>query len=77
MFIQTLDSLQLAGRYIGNFGNFFSGFSKSPTRASIVLKLNECNLYFKTLKYCILSEVCMIKTAPHNTVSPQTVRCDV
>ena len=78
MFIQTLDSLQLAGRYIGDFGNFFSGFSKSPRVLQlIVLKLNECNLYFKTLKYCILSELCMIKTAPHNTVSPQTVRCDV
>ena len=23
------------------------------------------------VKYCILSEVCMIKTAPHSTVSPQ------
>ena len=25
----------------------------------------------KIVKYCILSEVCMIKTAPHGTVSPQ------
>ena len=30
MFIQTLHSLQLAGRYIGDFGNFYSGFAKSP-----------------------------------------------
>ena len=30
MFIQTLHSLQLAGRYIGDFGNFFSGFAKRP-----------------------------------------------
>ena len=33
--------------------------------------LNECNLSWKIVKYCILSEVCMIKTAPHITVSPQ------
>ena len=33
--------------------------------------LNECNLYCKIVKYCILSEVCMIKTAPHGTISPQ------
>ena len=33
--------------------------------------LNECNLYCKIVKYCILSEVCMIKTAPHSTVSSQ------
>ena len=31
---------------------------------------NECNLYCKIVKYCILSEVCMIKTASHSTVSP-------
>ena len=77
MFIQTLHSLQLAGRYIGDFGNFFSGFAKSPRVLRSSWILNECNLYFKTVKYCILSEVCMIKTAPHSTVSPQTVRCDV
>ena len=33
--------------------------------------LNECTLYCKIVKYCILSEVCMIKTVPHSTVSPQ------
>ena len=32
---------------------------------------NECNLHCKIVKYCILSEVCMIKTASHSTVSPQ------
>ena len=77
MFIQTLHSLQLAGRYIGDFGNFYSGFAKSPRVLRSFWILNECNLYFKTVKYCILSEVCMIKTARHSTVSPQTVRCDV
>ena len=33
--------------------------------------LNECNLSWKIVKYCILYEVCMIKTAPHSTLSPQ------
>ena len=68
MFIQTLHSLQLAGRYIGDFGNFFSGFAKSPRvlRSSWIPVLNECNVYFKIVKYCILPEVCMIKTAPHS-----------
>ena len=28
-------------------------------------------LYLQIVKYCILSEVCMIKTVPHSTVSPQ------
>ena len=32
---------------------------------------NECNLSWKIVKYCILYEVCMIKTAPHSTLSPQ------
>ena len=71
MFIQTLHSLQLAGRYIGDFRNFFSGFAKSPRVLRSSWILNECNLYCKIVKYCILSEVCMIKTAPHGTVSPQ------
>ena len=35
--------------------------------------LNECNyLSWKIVKYCILYEVCMIKTAPHSTLSPKT-----
>ena len=33
--------------------------------------LNECNLYCKIEKYCILFEACMIKSVPHSTVSPQ------
>ena len=32
--------------------------------------LNECNLSWKIAKYCILSEVCMIKTTPQSTFSP-------
>ena len=66
----TLHSSQPAGR-IGYFGIFFSGFTKKPTRVSIVLNIEWVNLYFKIMKYCILAEVCMIKTAPHSTVSPQ------
>ena len=48
---------------------FFNGLRLNRTRASIVL---NSNLYRNIVKYCILlSEVCMIKTVPHNTVSPQ------
>ena len=48
---------------------FFNGLRLKPTRASIVL---NSNLYRNIVKYCILlSEVCMIKTVPHSTVSPQ------
>ena len=71
IFIQTLHSLQLAGLYIGDFGNFFSGFAKSSRMLRSSWILNESNLYFKTVKYYILSEVCRIKTAPHSTLSPQ------
>ena len=48
-----------------------NGFAKSPCVLRSSWILNECNLYCKIVKYCILSEVCMIKTAPHGTVSPQ------
>ena len=41
--------------------------AKSPLVLRSSWILNECNLYCKIVKYCILSEVCMIKTAPHNT----------
>ena len=44
LFIQTLHSLQLAGRYIGDFGNFFSGFAKSPRVLRSSWILNECNI---------------------------------
>ena len=70
LFIQTLNSSQLAGR-IGDFGFFFYGFDKSPRLFRSSWLLNECNFYFKIDKYYILSEVCMMKTAPHGTVSPQ------
>ena len=33
--------------------------------------LNECNLSRIIVRFCILSEVCMINTEPHSTVSPQ------
>ena len=46
-------------------------YAKSPLLLRYFWILNECNLYSKIVKYCILSEVCMIKTAPHSTVLPQ------
>ena len=69
MFIQTLHSSQPASR-IGDFGNFFSRFAKSPRVFRSSWILNEGNFYFKIVKYYILSEVCMIKTAPHSNVAP-------
>ena len=59
-----------AGR-IDDFGNFLNGFAKSPRVLRWFWILNECNFSWKIVKYCILSEICMIKTAPHITVSPQ------
>ena len=59
-----------AGR-IGDFENFFNDFAKSPRVLPSSRIFNEWNLYCKIVKYCILSEVCMIKTAPQSTVSPQ------
>ena len=56
---------------IGDFGNFFNGFSKSPPVVRSSWILNECHLCCKIVKYCILSEVCLIKTVPHSTVSSQ------
>ena len=63
--------LEPAGR-IGDFGNFLNGFAKSPRVLRWSRILNECNLSRKMVKYCILYKVCMIKTAPHSTLSPQT-----
>ena len=65
-----LQKWEPAGR-IGDFGNYFNGLAKSPGVLRSSWILNECNLYCKIVKYCILSEVCMIKTVPHSTVSPQ------
>ena len=44
---------------------------KSPRLLPWSWILNEFNLSWKIVKYCILYEVCMIKTAPHSTLSPQ------
>ena len=48
-----------------------NGFAKSLRVLRSSRILNECNLYCKIVKYCILSEVCMIIIAPYGTVSPQ------
>ena len=56
---------------IDDFENFFNDLVKSPHVLSSFWILNECNLYCKIVKYCILYEVCMIKTVPQSTVSPQ------
>ena len=69
----TLQKWESAGR-IGNFGNFLDGLAKSQRVLSILLNsewVQFVYLYCKVVKYCILSEVCMIKTVPHSTVSPQ------
>ena len=64
----ALQKSEPAGR-IDDFEKFFNCLRLKPTRASIVL---NSNLYRNIVKYCILlSEVCMIKTVPHSTVSPQ------
>ena len=74
-FIQTLSShckfgtsqkWEPDGR-IGYFGNFFNGFARNPR----VLRSSWILMYCKIVKNCILSEVCMIKTALHSTVTPQ------
>ena len=44
---------------------------KSPRLLRWSWILNEFNLSWKIMKYCILYEVCMIKTAPHSALSPQ------
>ena len=56
---------------IGDFGNVFTGFAKSPRVPRSSWILSDCNLYCKIVKYCILSEDCIIKTRPRGTVSPQ------
>ena len=56
---------------VGDFENFFNDLAKSPRVVLSPWILNEWNFYCKIVKYCILSKVCMIKTAPQSTVSPQ------
>ena len=70
MFIQTLHSSQPVGR-IGDFEKFLAVSPKAHASFRSSWILNECNLYFKIVKYCILSEVCDIKTAPRSTVLPR------
>ena len=73
MFIQTLSrtiKLRTGWRYRW-FGNFFNGLAKSPRALRSSWIMNEYNLSCKIVKYCILSDVCMMKTMPHSTVSPQ------
>ena len=49
----------------------FNGLVKIPRVLRSSWILNECNLQCKIVKYCILSEVCKIKTVSHSTVSLQ------
>ena len=62
-------SREPTGRIGFFFWNFLNGFAKR--QRLIVLNIDGVQLFWKTVKYCILSEVCMINTAPHSTVSPQ------
>ena len=65
---------ELAGR-IGDFGNLLNGFAKSLLVPRSSWILNECHLSCKIVKYCILSEACVVKTAPHSILFH--LRCDV
>ena len=60
----ALQMWEPAGR-IGDFGHFLNVFAKSPWL--IVLNIDWVHLFWKIVKYCILSEVCII----NSTVSPQ------
>ena len=53
------------------FWKFFERFRQKVSACFDGSELNECNLSWKIVNYCILYEVCMIKTAPHKTLSPQ------
>ena len=66
----ALQKWEPAGR-ICDFGNFFNSLAKSPRVLRSSWILNERNLCCKIVKYCILSEACMIKRIPHSTLSPQ------
>ena len=73
MFIQTVNHSSWAAKVRTGWPYrwFWKLLAKSPGVLRSSWILNECNLYRKIVKYCILSEVCMIKTVPHSTVSPQ------
>ena len=60
---------QPAGRILGDFGNFWTVSQKAHDWSFWIL--NECSLSWIIVRFCIISEVCMINTAPHSTVSPQ------
>ena len=66
----ALQKWEPAGR-ICDFGNFFNGLAKSPRVVRSSWILDECNLCCKIVQYCILSEVCVLKTVTPSTVSPQ------
>ena len=72
MFIQTLQMWRLSKGRTGRPESIWTVLLKAHDWSS--RKLTECNLSWKIVKYCILSEVSMINTAPHSTVSPQ-IRC--
>ena len=79
MFLQTFDHIlrcksenRWPYKWFWNF--FFNGLAKSPRMLRSSRILNEFNMYYKIVKYCILSEVCMIKTVPHVLFH---LRCDV
>ena len=61
-----------AGR-IGDFGNFLNGFAKSPRL--IVLNIDWVQFVLKNCEILHVSEVWMINTAPHSTLSPQIINC--
>ena len=82
LFIQTLyhsshwkfgacQKWELAG-HIGNFGNVLNGFAIG--RRLIVLNIDWVRFVLKNCEILHLSEVWMINTARHSTVSPQ-IRC--
>ena len=58
--------LKPAGR-IGDFGNFLNGFACFDGPEYWMNAI----LSWKIVKYCILYEVCKIKTAPRGTLCPQ------
>ena len=70
MLIQTLHSSQPAGR-IGDSGNLLSVSLKAHTCFDRSEYWMSAICISKLWKNCILSKVCMMKTAPHNTVIPQ------
>ena len=69
--IWLLSKVIIGWPYRSDIGNFLNAFAKGPRVLWWSWILNKCNLSWKIVNYCILYEVCMIKTAPHSTLSPQ------